>query len=201
MKPVFGLTGGIGSGKTAAADAFRALGIDVADADQAARAIMAPGGEVLSAVAERFGENILLPDGNLDRNRLRGLIFAEPGHRKWLEELTHPRIGEEILRQLRKAESPYAILESPLLLEASASQRKLCERVIVVDAPEATQEARAALRDRNDPMQIRRIMAAQIPRTERLAQADHVLNNTGTLDDLRAQVAKLHKKLLALYPS
>ena len=194
MTLVVGLTGGIGSGKTAATDYFRRLGVDVVDADLAARIIMEPGRPALLAVAERYGKEILLESGELDRARLRSLVFSDPAERKWLESLTHPLIGEEILSQLGAATSPYVILDSPLLLETN--QRELCSRVIVVDIPEKLQVQRASARDGNSEEQIRRIMAAQLPREKRLAGADDVLDNAGHLEDLHRQIDELHELLL-----
>ncbi len=195
--PVVGITGGIGSGKTAVTDQLQQLGILVVDADLAARVIMEPGRPALAAVAERFGNDILLPDGQLDRAALRRLVFADPEQRRWLEQLTHPLIGEEILHQLAAADSPYVVLSSPLLLETG--QKDLCQWIVVVDVPEAVQLERTMRRDDNDEAQVRRIMAAQLPRAERLARADAVIDNGGSLEDLRAQVEALHADLMRRY--
>lgn len=195
--PVVGITGGIGSGKTAVTDQLEALGIDVVDADLAARVIMEPGKPALAAVAERFGSGILLPDGALDRAALRRIVFAEPAQRHWLEQLTHPLIGEEIRSQLAAADSPYVALSSPLLLETN--QKDLCELIVVVDVPEETQVERTVQRDDNDEAQVRRIMAAQLPRQERLDAADRIIDNSGSLEQLRQQVEALHESLLARF--
>jgi len=197
MKNVVGLTGGIGSGKTAAADRFSFHGVAVVEADRAARVIMEPGKPVLAAVAERFGERILLPDGKLDRARLRRLVFADPRERRWLERLTHPPIYREIVEQLAASSSVYSVLDSPLLLETA--QNNLCECVVVVDIPEELQLRRAAARDENSERQIRRIMAAQMQREERLRRADHVLDNSGALESLHSQIDELHGELLRRY--
>ncbi|SDZ92494.1 dephospho-CoA kinase [Microbulbifer marinus] len=194
-----GLTGGIGSGKSAAADCFRALGIHVVDADWAARVVVQPGQPALAKIAEHFGADVLLGNGELDRARLRGLVFDNADERNWLEALLHPLIREEILRALAASQSAYAILESPLLIESG--QYKLVDRVCVIDVPEALQIERAGARDRNDPEQIRKIMAAQLPRAERLQRADDVLDNSGDLSSLEAQVASLHQKYLQLAES
>ena len=196
-KPVVGVTGGIGSGKTAVTDRFESLGITVVDADLAARVIMEPGRPALAAVAEHFGNDILLPDGQLDRAALRRIVFANPEERHWLEALTHPLIGEEISAQLAAATSPYVILASPLLLETS--QRDYCDLVVVVDVPESPQLERTTARDDNDEAQVRRIMDAQLSREKRLAGADEVIDNSGTLDDLHLQVDTLHQKLLGRF--
>lgn len=194
-RPVIGITGGIGSGKTAVTERLHQLGITVVDADVAARVIMEPGGPALAAVAEHFGNDVLLADGRLDRAALRKIVFADPAERQWLETLTHPLIGEEIRHQLSAANSPYVVLASPLLLESS--QRSFCDRVIVVDVPEALQVERTMARDDNDEEQVRRIIAAQMPREKRLAAADEVIDNSGSLEQLLRQVDALHQKLLA----
>lgn len=194
-KPVVGVTGGIGSGKTAVTDRLQQLGITVVDADLAARVIMEPGRPALAAVAEHFGRDILMPDGQLDRAALRKIVFADPAERQWLEALTHPLIGEEIRSQLAAADSPYVVLASPLLLETS--QRAFCDLVVVVDVPESVQVERTMARDDNDEDQVRRIIGAQMPREQRLQAADEVIDNSGNLEDLRRQVDALHDKLLA----
>ncbi|PLW82948.1 dephospho-CoA kinase [Kineobactrum sediminis] len=195
MSFVVGVTGGIGSGKTAVTDRFAAYGITVVDADLAARVVVEPGSPALEAVAAHFGADILQADGSLDRAALRGIVFADPAQRKWLEQLTHPLIGEEIRRQIAASESPYTLLSSPLLLESS-SQRTLANLVVVVDVPEEVQLQRAMARDNNDEAQVRRIMAAQLAREERLALADIIVDNSGSLDELDDIVAELHKEFL-----
>lgn len=192
--PVVGVTGGIGSGKTAVTDRLQELGITVVDADLAARVIMEPGRPALAAVTKHFGDDILLPGGELDRAALRKIVFADPAEREWLEALTHPLIGEEIRSQLAAAESPYVVLASPLLLETS--QRAFCDLVIVVDVPESVQVERTMARDDNDEEQVRRIIAAQMPRELRLQAADEVIDNSGNLEDLLRQVDALHEQLL-----
>ncbi|SDJ64127.1 dephospho-CoA kinase [Microbulbifer yueqingensis] len=191
-----GLTGGIGSGKSAAADCFRELGIRVVDADWAARVVVQPGKPALEEIAAHFGAGILLESGELDRARLRALVFDHEVERKWLEALLHPLIREEIIKALQGSPGPYAILESPLLIESGQSE--LVQRVCVVDVPEALQLERAGARDGNTPEQIRRIMAAQLPREKRLARADDVLDNSGDRASLRRQVEQLHQEYLRL---
>jgi len=193
---IVGLTGGIGSGKSAAAGIFRALGINVVDADWAARVVVEPGQPALAEIAEHFGADVLLEHGALDRARLRGLVFDDPAERAWLEQLLHPLIRAEILRALEASESPYAILESPLLLEAGQDQ--LVARVCVVDVPEELQVQRASARDGSDAAQIRKIIAAQLPREERLARADDILDNAGGFESLKGQVRELHRHYLRL---
>ena len=193
--PVIGVTGGIGSGKTAVTDRLQEQGITVIDADLAARVIMEPGRPALDAVRQRFGDELILADGNLDRAALRRIVFADPEQRQWLEQLTHPLIGDEIRAQLAQADSPYVVLSSPLLLETS--QRDLCDLIVVVDVPEAVQLERTMRRDDNDEAQVKRIMAAQLDRRSRLAGADEVIENTGSLESLDEAVAELHQRLLA----
>nr|WP_010132582.1 dephospho-CoA kinase [Microbulbifer agarilyticus] len=195
-----GLTGGIGSGKSAAAARFRYHGVNVVDADIAARVVVEPGRTALAAIAEHFGTDILLENGELDRAALRKRVFDNPEERRWLEQLTHPLIREEIISSLAASSethnAPYAILESPLLLESG--QVALVQRVCVVDIPEELQLARATARDSNSVQQIRKIMAAQLPRAERCAQAHDILDNSGSLEALNAQVDALHAQYIQL---
>lgn len=193
---VVGLTGGIGSGKTAASNAFAQLGVAVVDADVVARIVVEPGTEALSAIAGHFGADVLLSDGNLNRPAMRQKIFANADEKQWLESLLHPLIAKEIKRQLATARSPYAILVSPLLLEID--QANVCDRILVVDVNEETQVARTIARDGNDEDQVRRIIAAQSNRQKRLDNADDVIDNSTNLTDLQAQVAKLHSNYMEL---
>ena len=191
-----GVTGGIGSGKSAVTERLEAQGIAVVDADVVAREIVEPGTEALDAIVEHFGEHVLTPDRTLDRAALRQIVFANPEERRWLEALTHPRIGAEIERQLEVADAPYVVLSSPLLLETS--QRDFVDHVVVVDVPEHVQLARTVTRDANSEELVRAIMAAQMDRAERLEKADSVLDNSGDIAALDTQVAQLHTRLLEL---
>ncbi len=193
---VIGLTGGIGSGKTAASDHFKTLGIDIIDADIAARTVVEPNQPGLKKIAEHFGENILLADGNLDRAALREKIFSDPDEKQWLEALLHPLIRDEINRSIQTATSPYVIFVSPLLLETD--QHNLCNRILVIDVPEEIQIERAASRDDNTYEQIQKIIASQIPRQQRLDKADDVISNTKGLSELHQAVEDLHKNYLSL---
>lgn len=188
---VIGVTGGIGSGKTAATDRFQALGITVVDADLASRVVVEPGRPALSAIEEHFGKGVITQDGTLDRRALRDIVFSQPEERKWLERLTHPLIAQEILQQIQASTSPYTVLASPLLLESG--QSKMAQRVLVIDVPEAVQIARTASRDNTDPTSVKAIIAAQMPRRERVAKADDVIINDGSLEDLHRAVDKLHQ--------
>ena len=194
MSLVVGVTGGIGSGKSAVTGRFEQRGIVVVDADLAARIIVEPGKPALKAIAEHFGDDVLRADGSLDRAALRSRVFSNESERRWLEQLTHPLIGQEILAQIEASRSPYTVLSSPLLLETS--QKGLANCVVVVDVPEEVQLQRTMQRDDNDEAQVRRIMAAQMPRQDRLERADMVIDNTGSLDDLDSQVEELHKEFL-----
>lgn len=194
MSLVVGITGGIGSGKSAATRRFEEHGITVVDADVVARVIVEPGTPALTAIAEHFGADILQPDGTLDRAALRSRVFSDESQRRWLEQLTHPLIGREIVDQISASRSPYTLLSSPLLLDTS--QKALVDCVVVVDAPEQLQLQRTVARDGNDEAQVKRIMAAQMGRDARRAGADIVLDNSGTLDDLHLQVDELHKEFL-----
>ena len=194
MTFIVGITGGIGSGKSAVTERFEQLGITVVDADLAARVIVEPGRPALAAIAEHFGEDIIQADGNLDRAALRQRVFSADQERLWLEQLTHPLIGQEIIDQMAASMSPYTILSSPLLLETS--QKDLTACVVVVDVPEDLQLQRTMQRDDNDAAQVKRIMAAQMQREERLARADIVIDNSRSLQELDAVVEELHKEFL-----
>ena len=190
-----GITGGIGSGKTALTDWLAQQGITVEDADLAARVVVAPGQPALAEIAAAFGNSYLLPDGQLDRAALRELVFADADKRRTLETITHPRIREELVRQLSAANSPYAVLSSPLLLESGQSD--LVDVSVVVDVPEDMQIARTMERDGNDQALVEGIMAAQLGRETRKSRADIVIDNSGTLADLHEKAAILHQTLLA----
>jgi len=193
---ILGLTGGIGSGKSAASAYFRNQGIVVVDADIVAREVVEPGQPALLAIKQRYGSEALHDDGTLNRAWLRAKVFAEPDERKWLESQTHPRIRDSIIAQLKAATSPYAILESPLLFESGQSE--LVARTLVIDVPEEIQVERACSRDGNEEEQIRRIIAAQIPRSERLQRTDDAVDNSGNLEALYSQLEPLHQSYLQL---
>lgn len=195
-KFVIGLTGGIGSGKTAVSTIFQELGIDVIDADICSRVVVEKGKPALGEIATHFGSEILLPDGNLDRAKLRARIFQNVAEKQWLEKLLHPLIFNEMLKQLDDARSPYAILVSPLLSETG--QNGLCNRVLVVDAEESDQLSRTMVRDNNSQQQVESMIKSQISRQDRLKLADDVILNNGTLDDLKKKVASLHEQYLKL---
>lgn len=194
-----GLTGGIGSGKTAVSDWFAKQGISVVDADVIAADIVAPGTPGLAELVDTFGREILRPDGSLDRAGMRERVFQQPQLRQTLEQITHPLIRQALLEQLLASRSPYTLLVAPLLVESGKSGlRLLCQRVLVVDVPEAIQQQRAMQRDGQTAEQIERIMAAQISRQARLEAADDVVHNDGSLAALYAQLIPLHQHYLSL---
>lgn len=191
---IIGLTGGIGSGKTVASDYLADKGIDVVDADRVAREIVAAGEPALDAIRRHFGEAVILPDGTLDRPALRARVFADPQQRAALEAITHPAIRERILQHLQAGSSPYILLVSPLLFETG--QASFCQRTLVIDVDEATQRTRASSRDGVSVAQIDSIIAAQLPREERLKRADDIVVNHGEHEDLFLQLDDLHRRYL-----
>ena len=191
-----GLTGGIGSGKSAVSERFARLGIAIVDADIASRVVVEPGRPALVAIAEHFGADILTSDGVLDRAALRARVFADTGERRWLEALLHPRINEYIRAELEAADSPYAILAHPLLVETG--QTRICNRVLVVDVPESVQIERTMARDGNSEAQVRAILAAQASREDRISAADDVIVNDRDLEHLNREVVRLHTLYLEL---
>jgi len=172
---IVAITGGIGSGKTTIANQFAELGIDIVDADVIAREVVEPGTPALAAIAAQFGPEMLDPQGQLDRRRLRERVFSDPDAKAWLNGLLHPLIRQEMLRQCANARSPYCLLVVPLLIENRLTQ--LANRVLVIDVDEATQIERTCRRDGVSRAQAEAILAAQASRAERLAAADDVLDN------------------------
>ena len=194
---IVGITGGIGSGKTAVSDQLAALGIEVIDADIVAREVVEPGTKGLAAIVEHFGKEVLTANGRLDRAALRRLVFAAPDERKWLEALLHPMIRQTIVDALAKPSTePYRILASPLLLETD--QHTLVDTIVVVDVEPEQQLERAAARDQNTKEQVEAIMKAQIDRPSRLAKANLIVDNRGDLNALAPKVTALHKQLCEL---
>lgn len=196
MTHTIGLTGGIGSGKTATSDWFAAQGITVVDADVVAREIVAVGQPALAEIADTFGADMLNADGSLNRAAMREYIFNTPNARQQLEAITHPRIRAEIIKQLAQADSAYALLVSPLLFETN--QHQLVQQTVLIDAPEQQQLARASQRDGQTVDSIQRIMQAQMSRAERQQRATYIVLNDGDLTHLHAELAKLHQQLLLI---
>ncbi|WP_019673201.1 dephospho-CoA kinase [Psychrobacter lutiphocae] len=198
-KPIIGLTGGIGSGKTAVSDWFAEQGIDIIDADIVSHQIMQKGSPTLQKLADALGDWVMDESGEMDRNAVREHVFANNKDLLVLESITHPAIRQEIKQRLKQAKSPYVVLSAPLLLEASeAGLVSLCDRVLVVDADEATQIERASRRDNQSVERIKAIMANQLSREARIEQADDVVTNNGDLQDLYAQLQPLHNNYLVL---
>jgi dephospho-CoA kinase len=191
---VVGLTGGIASGKSAVANAFAALGVHVADADVAARAAVAAGSEGLSEVVAAFGSGVLDPSGALDRAAMRRRIFDDEAAKRALEAIVHPRVRTALQDDCAAAPGPYALAAIPLLAEGGGRDAyPWLDRILVVDAPVEAQRARLLARDGIDAALADRMIGAQATRAQRLAVADDVLANTGTLDELAAHVASLDR--------
>ncbi len=187
-----GLTGGIASGKTAVASAFESLGIVAADADIAARDAVAVGSTGLADVIAAFGEGVLDANGALDRAAMRKRIFGNDSARRTLEAIIHPRVREALSQQCAQASSPYAIAAIPLLAEVGGrTAYPWLQRVLVVDVPAAVQHARLVQRDGVDAELANKMIAAQATREQRLAVADDIIINTGSLEDLQRHVAAL----------
>lgn len=194
---VVGLTGGIGSGKSAAADCFAAHGIGVVDTDAIAHELTAADGAAMPALRAEFGWEVAAADGALDRSRMRRLAFADPAVRWRLEGILHPMIRELAGERCRQAVSPYVILAVPLLVE-SGTYRQRCDRVVVVDCPESLQISRVMARNGLGETEVRAILATQASRDQRLAAADDVLANDGDLAALKLQIAGLHQRYLRM---
>lgn len=193
---VVAITGGIGSGKTTIANQFAELGIDVVDADVIAREVVELGTPALAAIADHFGPDVMTPDGQLDRRRLREQVFSDPSAKTWLNALLHPLIRSEMQRQCAAASSPYCLLVVPLLVENKLTG--LANRVLVVDVDEATQIERTCRRDGVTTEQAKAIIAAQASRSERLGAADDVIENlNGSEMAIKARILTLHETYLA----
>lgn len=196
MLRLVGLTGGVASGKSAAAEAFARRGITVVDTDQISRQVVAPQTPGLAALVDGFGPGILDADGCLDRGRLRQRVFEDAAARRRLEQLLHPLIRDEALRQARAATSPYVVLVVPLLLESGMDA--LVDRILVVDLPQDEQLHRLRRRDAVDQPMAEAMIAAQASRARRLAAADDVIENSGSLGELDQAVEALHRHYLEL---
>lgn len=196
MPFVVGLTGGIGSGKSTVAKLFASLGASIINADQLAREVVKPGSPALAEIAQHFGEDAIATNGTLDRSVLRKKIFQNDSDRLWLENLLHPLIAEERLKQIDSATTPYVIVEIPLLFEKQLADE--VDRVLVVDTPEALQKSRVAERDKVNTESIEAIMNTQVDRENRLSGADDIIDNSGDIEDLNSQVQALNEKYLRL---
>ncbi len=195
MSYVVIITGGIGSGKTAVSDLLQARGAAIVDTDVISRDLTAPGGGAMPALIAQFGADIAAPDGGLDRDRMRKLVFSDPEAKRKLESILHPMIRRDAFRQVQAAVAPYVVLVVPLLVESNA-YRDVADRVLVVDCPEAIQIERTMRRSGLAREQVERIVQAQAPRSARLALADDVVVNDAGLDQLTAEVERLHARYL-----
>lgn len=191
-----GLTGGIASGKSSAAALFEELGAAVVDTDAIAHELTRPGTSAMAAIRDAFGPAYLAADGSLERAKMRQLVFSDPAAKAKLEAILHPLIRERARARIAAAQQPYVIVVVPLLVETDA-YRDLIERILVVDCREELQVARAMQRSQLKESEVRAILAAQLPRTERLGRADDVVDNNGDIEALRQQIQKLHAKYLA----
>ncbi|MEY8252888.1 MAG: dephospho-CoA kinase, partial [Colwellia sp.] len=196
-KLIIGLTGGIGSGKTTITNYFLALGVEIIDADIIAREVVAVNSPALKAIAQRFGDDYIQADGQLNRALLRSRIFSNKVDKLWLNELLHPLIRVNIIKQTKEAKSAYCILVAPLLIENNLLE--LVDRVLIVDVSETTQIARTLLRDSSCAQEVKAIIASQTNRAARIKVADDIISNDDSpLSEIKAAVLSLDKKYLAL---
>ena len=193
-KFIVAITGGIGSGKTAVSDRFANLGIDVIDLDVASRAVVEPNSVALKEISNHFGEGMIRSNGHLDRKALRQQVFANPIEKRWLEKLLHPLINEWTLRQLRAVQTAYAMVVNPLL----RARGGYVDRILVVDTPAEIQIERTMQRDEVPRKQAQAIVDSQLDRAGRLALADDVILNAGSLNELNNRVRELHERYLVL---
>lgn len=190
------LSGGIASGKTTVSNTFKELGVPVVDADVLSRKVVEPGCEGLMAVVDRFGQSILQSDGSLDRKQLRQIVFSDPAARTDLENIIHPRVREltqQFLNQQKANGCIYCMVVIPLLIETN--QQKNYDHIVIVDVEKQTQLERLMARDNSSLKLAENILKSQASRKQRLAIADDVVSNTGSIDETKAQVKALHKKL------
>jgi dephospho-CoA kinase len=197
MTYIVGLTGGIGSGKSAAAQVFEELGTTVIDTDAIAHALTVPGGAAIESIRMAFGADYLTTEGALARPRMRALVFADAAKKRLLESILHPMIRARTSELALAARSPYVILMVPLLVESNDYRRR-CQRILVVDCPEELQVERVMARSGLAADQVRAIMANQVTRAARLAAADDVIDNSQDPAHLRRQVEALHRRYLQL---
>lgn len=193
---IIGLTGGIGSGKTAASDYFHSLGVTIVDADVVARQVVEPHTQVWQEILQHFGSEVINDDNTLNRPWLRQIVFKTPEERQWLESVTHPAIRDEIVLQLQQATSDYAMLVSPLLFESD--QNQLTQRNLLIDVPETIQMTRTCQRDNNSMEQVEAIIKAQMSRTERQKRADDIIVNDKDINHLQWACDEYHRGYLSL---
>ena len=193
---IIGLTGGIGSGKSTAAEIFAELGVPVIDTDIIAHELTRPGQPAVEEIAARLGRDVLSVNGDLDRDRLRRLVFQDPQKRLQLEQILHPRILDEVDRRIHQLNAPYCIVVIPLLFEKNLQAR--VDRTLVIDCPESLQRERVLQRPEMDPTQVDAILRSQLTREARRERADDIVTNTTDLDTLRQQILGLHARYSAL---
>lgn len=199
-KPLIGLTGGIASGKSSVSSILGGLGVEIVDADRVAREVVAPGSEALDEIVKAFGEDVRRADGTLDRERLGGIVFRDPGARARLEAITHPRIGKRSAERIALAmqsASPYVVYDAPLLVEVSGHRG--LDALIVVAASEAQQIERAVARDGMTQEEAKRRITAQLPLADKVALADYVVQNDRSLAELEAATRDVHMRILARF--
>ncbi len=194
--PIIGLAGGIGSGKSTIATLFNQLGIESIDADDVARQVVERGTPALTKIHQRFGDDILLEDGTLDRRALRQIVFSQPEEKAWLESVTHPAIRESLSEALQAAKSDYVLLVHPLLFETQ--QNKMCRHVIAIDTPKEIQIQRVMNRDHINEETTLSIINSQLSNQARLDKADLVLENAGNINEMNAKVLNMHETILRL---
>lgn len=192
-----GLTGGIGSGKSSVAAIFAKLGVEIIDTDEISHRLTQPESPALASIRSQFGDNVFLPDGQLNRAKMRELVFSNTEAKQNLEAILHPLIRHEVASRLARSHSAYVLIVVPLLLETQGYS-VLVDRILVVDCDEAKQLARTMARNGLGKAEVLAIMANQLPRQARLTHADDVLDNSGEEENLHRQVAKLHEKYLVL---
>ncbi len=198
MNYLVGLTGGIGSGKSTVADVFASLGARIVDTDLISRQLTQAGGAAIPAIRAAFGATLIDADGSLDRGSMRELVFGNPAEKKRLEAILHPLIFEQTQKLAASpTDAPYTLIVVPLLFESGRYAGWL-QRVITVDCPEETQVTRTALRSNLDETAVRAIMAQQLSRAARRKLADEIIDNNGSLDDLKMQIVGIHRRLSAL---
>ncbi len=191
MALVIGLTGSIGSGKSTVAHYFSELGVPVIDADSIAKELCCSGHQVFAKIVERFGNSILEQNGEIDRKKLRKIIFTDTTERIWLEDILHPLIIEEILNRIRNLSADYCVIVVPLLFETS--MKNYINRVLVVDVNEEEQIHRAHLRDKENKNDIKAILSKQLSREEKVKLADDVILNDASFEELEKKVTDLHQ--------
>ena len=197
MTLVVGLTGGIGCGKSTACQFFSALGIDVIDTDDIARQLTQPQGLAITAIQDTFGDTFITPEGALDREKMRNLVFSDSNARLKLENILHPLILRETIQRIASTQSPYTVVAIPLLFETS-DYATIVQRVLVIDCDEEQQISRTISRSHLSEQKVRAIMATQISRNDRIQKADDIIINRLEIDDLKNQVIQLHHKYMVL---